>query len=156
MLPCGIDRIYPPSNRRLACEILERGGLLLSEYPPGEEIRKFRFPERNRIIAGMSRACVVVEAPAKSGALITADHALDEGRDVWVVADCLGGTRNAGADRLAAEGARALADVADILEDWGRPASGTACAAARPCGGPGRAEDSVFDDGREGALTKAR
>jgi len=103
VLPCGIDWIYPPSNRRIACEIMDRGGLLLSEYPPGEGIHKYRFPERNRIIAGMARACVVVEAPAKSGALITADHALDEGRDVWVSGDCLGGARSAGIDRLAAE-----------------------------------------------------
>ncbi len=100
--------------------MLDGGGLLLSEYPPGEEIHKFRFPERNRIIAGMSRACVVVEAPAKSGALITADHALDEGRDVWVSAECLGGPRSAGADRLAADGARAIVDAGDLLEDWGR------------------------------------
>ena len=119
MLPCGIDRIYPAGNRRLAGEILELGGLLVSEYPPGEEILKFRFPERNRIIAGMSRACVVVEAPAKSGALITAEHALDEGRDVWVMGDCLGGPRSGGADRLASEGARILNEAGDILEDWG-------------------------------------
>jgi DNA processing protein len=118
VLPCGIDRVYPASNRRLACEILDLGGLLLSEYPPGEEIHKYRFPERNRIIAGMARACVV-EAPAKSGALITAEHALDEGRDVWVAADCLGGSRSAGIDRLAAEGASALSLAGDILSDWG-------------------------------------
>jgi DNA processing protein len=119
VLPSGIDRVYPTSNRRLACDILDRGGLLLSEYPPGEELHKYRFPERNRIIAGMARACVVVEAPAKSGALITAEHALDEGRDVWVAADCLGGSRSAGIDRLAAEGASALGRAADILGDWG-------------------------------------
>jgi DNA processing protein len=120
VLACGIDGIYPPGNKGLAGEILERGGLLLSEYPPGEEIHKYRFPERNRIIAGMCRACVVVEAPAKSGALITAEHALDEGRDLWVSRDCLGGPRSAGIDRLAAEGAPALAGASDLLEDWGR------------------------------------
>jgi predicted Rossmann fold nucleotide-binding protein DprA/Smf involved in DNA uptake len=93
--------------------------LLLSEYPPGEEIRKYRFPERNRIIAGMAKSCVVVEAPVKSGALITADHALDEGRDVWVLEACLGGPRSAGVDRLAADGARALIGAGDILDDLG-------------------------------------
>jgi DNA processing protein len=118
VLPSGIDRVYPTSNKRLAWEILDRGGLLLSEYPPGEEIHKYRFPERNRIIAGMARACVVVEAPAKSGALITAEHALDEGRDVWVAATCLGGSRSAGIDRLAAEGASAFDRAGDILGDW--------------------------------------
>jgi DNA processing protein len=118
VLPCGIDAIYPPGNRALASEILDSGGCLLSEYPPGEEIRKYRFPERNRIIAGLSRACVVVEAPAKSGALITSDHALDEGRDVWVSSACLGGPRSAGIDALAESGAQAAERAEDILADW--------------------------------------
>ena len=120
VLPCGIDGVYPPGNRSLAADILEHGGSLISEYSPGETLHKYRFPERNRIIAGLCRACVVVEAPAKSGALITADHALDENRDVWVSADCLGGPRSAGIDRLAAEGAHKVSASADILEDWGR------------------------------------
>jgi DNA processing protein len=119
VLPCGIDRVYPPGNKALASAILEEGGLLLSEYPPGTEIRKYHFPERNRIIAGMARACIVVEAPAKSGALITAEHALDEGRDVWVAADCLGGQRSAGIDRLAEDGAPALCGAEELLSDWG-------------------------------------
>jgi DNA processing protein len=119
VLACGIDRIYPPGNRSLAAEILDRGGLLLSEYPPGEDIYKYRFPERNRIIAGLCRACVVIEAPAKSGALITAEHALDEVRDVWVSGDCLGGPRSAGIDRMAEDGARALGGAGELLEDWG-------------------------------------
>jgi DNA processing protein len=117
VLPCGIDRVYPTGNRDLASAILEAGGLLLSEYPPGTEVHRYRFPERNRIIAGLCRACVVVEAPAKSGALITADHALDEGRDVWVAGDCLGGQRSAGVDRLASEGAPALRSAAELLAD---------------------------------------
>jgi DNA processing protein len=117
VLPCGIDAVYPLSSRGIASAMLESGGLLVSEYPPGTGIHRFLFPERNRIIAGLSRACVVVEAPAKSGALITAEHALDEGRDVWVVSDCLGGQRSAGIDRLAAEGARSLAQPEDLIED---------------------------------------
>ncbi len=117
VLPCGIDRVYPPANRALASDILEAGGLLLSEYPPGIEMHKYRFPERNRIIAGMARACVVVEAPAKSGALITAEHALDEGRDVWVAADTLGGQRSAGTDRLAAEGAPSMAGAGELIAE---------------------------------------
>jgi DNA processing protein len=119
ILPCGIDRVYPTRNRPLAAAILESGGGLISEYPPGTDIRPYRFPERNRIIAGMCRACLVVEAPAKSGALITAEQALDEGRDVWVAADCLGGQRSAGIDRLAAEGAPLLRRARELLEDWG-------------------------------------
>lgn len=119
VLPCGIDGVYPPSAKGLALSILESCGLLVSEYPPGTMVQRFRFPERNRIIAGLSAACVVVEAPAKSGALITADHALDEGRDVWVSAECLGGQRSAGIDRLASEGARSLARVEELLWDLG-------------------------------------
>jgi DNA processing protein len=120
VLPCGIDRVYPTGHRSLAAAILESGGGLVSEYPPDTDIRTYRFPERNRIIAGFCRACVVVEAPARSGALITAEHALDEGRDVWVVADCLGGPRSAGVDRLEEDGALALRGADDLLEDWGR------------------------------------
>jgi DNA processing protein len=119
VLPCGIDAVYPSSNRGLAAAILESGGLLLTEYAPGSDIHKYRFPERNRIIAGMARACVVVEAPLGSGALITADHALQEGRDVWVSRPCLGGVRSAGIDRLAAEGAPSLEGPGELLAEWG-------------------------------------
>ncbi len=119
VLPCGIDRIYPPSNRSLAARILESGGGIVSEYPPDTGIHKYRFPERNRIISGLARACVVVEAPAVSGALITAEHALSEGRDVWVHGACAKGARNAGADRLAAAGAAVLFGARELLRDWG-------------------------------------
>jgi DNA processing protein len=132
VLPCGIDRIYPPANRGLASAILEGGGALLSEYPPGEDIRTYRFPERNRIIAGMARACVVVEAPSRSGALITAEHALDEGRDVWVVRSCLGSPRGAGIDRLAMEGAGIAESALDIIDDLAHAGISSAwCPAAR-------------------------
>lgn len=119
VLPCGVDAIYPLGNAGLAGTILSTGGLLVSEYPPGTEIRKSRFPERNRIISGLSRGLVVVEAPADSGALITADFALDQGRDVFVAASRLGGPRSLGLDRLALEGARPVAFAQDVLRDWG-------------------------------------
>ena len=119
VLPVGIDSIYPPSHRGLAAAILERGGSLISEYPPGQGPRAWRFPERNRILAGMARATLVVEAPADSGALITARHALDAGRDVWVCLALLGRPMNAGADRLASEGAPALSSLDELLSDWG-------------------------------------
>lgn len=118
VLPCGIESVYPPSNRGLAAAILDSGGLLLSEYPPGTDIQKYRFPERNRIIAGVARACIVVEAPLGSGALITAAEALGEGRDLWVASACLGGGRSAGIDRLASEGAPALGSAVELLADW--------------------------------------
>jgi DNA processing protein len=119
VLPVGIDSIYPPSHRGLASAILEKGGSLLSEYSPGEGPCAWRFPERNRIIAGMTRGTLVVEAPESSGALITSSHALDMGRDVFVAAAVLEGPMNAGADRLAAEGAGTLASHRDLLAEWG-------------------------------------
>ena len=79
----------------------------------------WRFPERNRVIAGIARATLVVEAPDASGALITAHHALDEGRDVCVALGVLGGSMNAGADRLASEGAIPLASLDELLSEWG-------------------------------------
>ncbi|MEI6385120.1 MAG: DNA-processing protein DprA [Spirochaetota bacterium] len=119
VLPVGIDSVYPPSNRGLAAAILESGGCLVSEYPPGDTALTFRFPERNRVIAGIARGTLVVEAPSGSGALITSGHALDAGRDVFVARTLLGGPMNAGADRLAAEGAQALGDAGELLAEWG-------------------------------------
>ncbi|MBO5236382.1 MAG: DNA-processing protein DprA [Spirochaetaceae bacterium] len=84
VLPCGADAVYPVANRRLAVSLLERGGCLLSEYLPGTPPAKFRFPQRNRIISALSAVTLVVEAPPKSGALITADFALEQGRDVYL------------------------------------------------------------------------
>ena len=84
VLPCGADAVYPAGNRRLAVALLEKGGCLLTEYLPGTPPAKFRFPQRNRIIAALSPVTLVVEAPPKSGALITADFALEQGRDVFL------------------------------------------------------------------------
>lgn len=82
VLASGVDRIYPAVNARLAGEILRRGGAFVSEYPPGEEALKWHFPMRNRIISGLSNGVLVVEAPGKSGALITADYAIEQNRDL--------------------------------------------------------------------------
>jgi DNA processing protein len=118
VLPGGIDTIYPAANRGLAARILDEGGCLLTENPPETQIRRYRFPERNRIIAGLARSCVVVEAPEGSGALITAEHALSEGRDVFIHQACLGGTRNSGCAALLEEGAVAIATAGDIIAEW--------------------------------------
>ncbi len=156
VLPCGIDRIYPPSNRRLAAAILDSAGALVSEYSPGGEIHKYRFPERNRLIAGMARACVVVEAPGSSGALITAAHALDEGRDVWVHRNCLGGPRNAGGDRLHGEGAPALSGASDLLADWGwRAPPDTTCGTGHSACSRRSGTGADEPDPAEGEATKA-
>ena len=83
VMPCGIDEVVPWNNKRLAAAILECGGCIISEYGPGMPAAKWQFVERNRIVAGLSMALLVVEAPAGSGALITADFALENGRDVF-------------------------------------------------------------------------
>ena len=83
VLPCGIDEVVPWNNKRLAATILETGGCLVSEYGPGSPVGKWNFVERNRIVAGLSESVVVIQAPAGSGALITADFALENGRDVY-------------------------------------------------------------------------
>ncbi len=109
----GIDYIYPAENVVLGREILEMGGVILSEYPPGTPPLKYNFPARNRIISGLSRAVVVVEAPERSGALITAEFALDQGRDVFVHRCSLNSRKGAGCRRLLFEGA----DIIDSAED---------------------------------------
>lgn len=115
----GIDSIYPRENRKLAEQILTEGGALLSEYPPGAPALKFHFPQRNRIVSGLARSVVVVQAPARSGALITAEFALEEGRDVFVHRDCLGGPEGAGTAALANDGAPAVSSAEEIFAYWG-------------------------------------
>ena len=119
MLFRSVDRVYPASHRDLASAILENGGALVSEYPPGTEVRRYRFPERNRLISGLSRAVVVAQAPEKSGALITADYALEQGRDLMVHRSGLQGAAGAGGRRLAVDGAKTVEGVSDIFEEWG-------------------------------------
>lgn len=83
VLACGLENIYPSANKKLAVEIIKNGGCLISEYSPGEPPLKWRFIQRNRIISGLSEATVVMESPPKSGALITADFALEQNRDLY-------------------------------------------------------------------------
>ena len=106
--------------------LLASGGLLVSEFAPGTEIRKSSFPERNRVISGFCRGILVVEAPSGSGALITADFALEQGRDVFVAASRLAGPRSAGLDGLASDGALAVSSARGVLAEWGIPAEGFA------------------------------
>ncbi|MBN1686548.1 MAG: DNA-processing protein DprA, partial [Spirochaetales bacterium] len=119
VLGCGIDRIYPLSSAGAARRMLDGGGCIISEYGTGVPPLKYHFPERNRIIAGISRAVVVVEAPEKSGALITAEFALEEGRDLYVHGRCIAGRINGGCRRLESEGAELVGNGSDILRAWG-------------------------------------
>lgn len=114
----GIDKVYPVSNRRLAGIILDRGGALISEYPPGTPALRYHFPERNRIISGLVRSVVVVEAPGESGALITADFALDQGREVVVHEVGLKTKQGEGIRKLVDDGAATITCAADVLADW--------------------------------------
>lgn len=113
------DEVYPGSNRMLARRIVEQGGVILSEYPPGTGPMKWHFPARNRIIAGLARGTVIVEAPASSGALITAQFALDQGRDLWVASSGMRSPRGDGTRKLAGDGAKVISGATDILREWG-------------------------------------
>lgn len=118
VLGSGIDErsIYPAGHGGMARLILSAGGCLLSEYPPGVKPRKEYFPARNRIIAGMSRAVLVAEAGLRSGTLITAHAAIDEGRDVWAIPGPIFSSLSAATNALIADGAY-LADNAQRIID---------------------------------------
>ena len=127
VLGCGIDRDYPAAHAELARAILAGGGLVVSEYEPGVEPAPWRFPARNRIIAGLAAATVVVEARERSGALITADFALEDGREVLAVPGEITSSLSAGANALLRQGATPATSTADVLEAIGlepRPAPG--------------------------------
>jgi len=111
----GVDRIYPPENRKLAENIISAGALI-SDYPPGTPPDAANFPPRNRIISGLSMAVVVVEAGERSGALITAAFAADQGRDVFAVPGSIHAPQSVGANRLVQQGARPFLGVSDLLQ----------------------------------------
>lgn len=116
----GLSRIYPRMNERLAWKIAEKGGLLLSEYPLDLEPDIYTFPARNRIIAGVSLGTLVVEAPLESGAIITAELALEYGREVFAVPGPIFEENMAGCHRLVAEGhARLVTEPDDVLTELG-------------------------------------
>ncbi len=115
----GIDRIYPETSAQTARQLLQTGGALVSEYPPGVPPLAYHFPARNRIISGLSRSVVVVQAPEKSGALITADYALEQGRDLSVHQAGLAGSAGAGTRKLSQAGAPVIAGAVDVVRAWG-------------------------------------
>jgi DNA processing protein len=118
VLGCGVDRDYPASHRELAVRICERG-LIVSEYAPGVEPAPWRFPARNRIVAGLARAAVVVEARERSGALITADFALEQGREVFAVPGEITSALSAGTNALLGLGAAPYTSPQDVLDGLG-------------------------------------
>ena len=146
VLGCGIDRDYPAAHAELASRIGEHG-LVVSEYEPGVEPAPWRFPARNRIIAGLCQATVVVEARERSGALITADFALEEGREVLAVPGEITSALSAGTNALLRLGATPVTCAGDVLELFD-------LAPREPAGTPlGSAAAMLLDRLQDGALT---
>ncbi|MBI2623731.1 MAG: DNA-protecting protein DprA [Candidatus Liptonbacteria bacterium] len=119
VLAGGVDTPQPQTNAGLAARILERGGALVSEYPPGSAPIPYRFLERNRIVSGLSQGAVIVEAPEGSGALVTARCALEQNREVFVLPGPVTHPNFRGSHALIREGARLVRTAGDILEDLG-------------------------------------
>ena len=147
VLGCGIDRDYPAAHAELARRIREHG-LVVAEYEPGVEPAPWRFPARNRIIAGLCAATVVVEARERSGALITADLALEEGREVLAVPGEITSALSAGTNALLKLGATPCTSAADVLELFGlareaRPQPTLSADAAKVLGGLPAAADEL-------------
>jgi len=117
VLGCGVDVVYPRANRHLYDDVRRRG-CLLSEYPPGTPPVAGHFPARNRIISGLSLGTVVVEAPLKSGTLITVDQALEQGRDVFAVPGNAGLACCAGSNQLLREGAILVETGWDVMREY--------------------------------------
>ncbi len=113
---CGLDTVYPPENKRLAADISESGALV-SEHPLGESPKAGHFPQRNRIISGMSLGILVVEAPIRSGALWTVRHALEQNRDVFCVPGSIFSPSSKATNALIQEGAKLVSGCEDILEE---------------------------------------
>lgn len=116
VLGSGLNHLYPPANRRLAERIIANGAVM-SDYAPEQRVEAANFPPRNRIISGLSLGVVIVEAPERSGALITVDFAADQGRDVFVVPGNVRSLTSAGCNRLLRDGARLVRSADDIIED---------------------------------------
>jgi DNA processing protein len=147
VLGCGVDRDYPAAHAELARRICETGGLVVSEYEPGVEPAPWRFPARNRIIAGLCQATVVIEARERSGALITADFALEEGREVLAVPGEITSALSAGTNALLRLGATPVTCADDVLEVFGIE---PAIAAPAPVGA---VAGTLLERLSEGALT---
>lgn len=112
----GVDVVYPKENRHLYKEIMEKG-IILSEFLPGTQPQAYHFPRRNRIISGLSMGTVIIEAAEKSGSLITAKYALEQGREVYALPGNVNNSTSRGTNILIKEGAKIVTSCKDILED---------------------------------------
>jgi DNA processing protein len=118
VLGCGVLKVYPPEHDQLAERILQRGALI-SEAPPRSQPHSSLFPQRNRLISGLSLGVVVVEAALRSGALISAEHAMEQGREVFAVPGPIDSRTSHGCHRLIRDGAKLVETVDDVLEELG-------------------------------------
>ena len=117
VLGSGLDNIYPKENIELAKQIIKSGGCIISEYPLGTKPEKLNFPQRNRIISGLSEGILIVEAGEKSGSLITADFALEQGKEVFVVPGNILNDTSIGTNNLIKQGAKLVTKWQEILEE---------------------------------------
>ena len=117
VLGSGIDNIYPKENLELAREIIKNKGCIISEYPLGTKPERLHFPQRNRIISSLSDGVVVIEASKRSGALITAEFALEQGKEVFAVPGDINKKQSEGTNQLIKDGAILLTSATDILEN---------------------------------------
>ena len=137
----ALDRLYPQENKKFAREVVEKGGLIVTEYPFGRQADRQSFPQRNRIVSGMSRGVLVIESPLKSGTMITVGQALEQGRTVMAVPGRVDSRVSEGCHRLIREGARLVTCVDDVIEELQDlfAAAGTerpvAVAGSRECSG---------------------
>lgn len=118
VMACGLDRIYPTGNRQLAWDIMDRGGALVSEYPPGTKPEAHHFPVRNRIVSGMSLGVLVTETGVRGGSMITVGTALDQGREVFAVPHDTGNEHGEGCNRIIQRGwGKLVCSVEDIIAE---------------------------------------
>lgn len=124
VLGCGVLNVYPPEHADLASQIRQRG-VLMSEAPPRSQPQSGMFPQRNRLISGLSLGVIVVEAAARSGALISAEHAMEQGREVFAVPGPVDSRTSRGCHQLLREGAKLVESVDDVLQELGPLMAGT-------------------------------